>query len=124
MRPAVFFGISCRTRGRGLDDGAGAANRDVSKGNWVRSLNGADTGGDQLNLHNLGLLKTINCLGALVVVNKEYASCEGSKMGPLIRPAEVPFSLITGKKRCLELVISIRGIINCGVDAELKDVVR
>ena len=52
-----------------IDDGAGAANRDVSKGNWVRSLNGADAVVVN-NLHDLGLLKTINCLSALVVVNK------------------------------------------------------
>ena len=52
-----------------IDDGAGAANRDVSKGNWVRSLNGADAVVVN-NLHNLGLLKTVNCLSALVVVNK------------------------------------------------------
>ena len=52
-----------------VDDGAGAANRDVSKGNWVRSLNGADAVVVN-NLHDLGLLKTVNCLSALVVVNK------------------------------------------------------
>ena len=52
-----------------IDDGAGAANRDVSKGNWVGSLNGADAVVVN-NLHNLCLLKTINCLSALVVVNK------------------------------------------------------
>ena len=52
-----------------IDDGAGAANRDVSKGNWVRSLNGADAVVIN-NLHDLCLLKTINCLSALVVVNK------------------------------------------------------
>ncbi len=43
--------------------------------------------------------------------------------GPDKHQLKVPFSLITGKKRCLELVISLRASSIAGADAELKDVV-